>query len=60
MQRERASSESTGRLQAHADCRFVAPQGIESELRTYNTVITAYNMSRQAQEALKLLLTPAL
>ena len=51
MQRERASSESTERLQTHADCCFVALQGIESELRTYNIVITAYNMSRQASRS---------
>ena len=32
---------------------LVAMQGIEPEIRTYNTVIIACNMSGQAQEALK-------
>jgi pentatricopeptide repeat protein len=32
---------------------LLATQGIEPEIRTYNTVIIACNMSGQAQEALK-------
>ena len=40
-------------VSVHADGCLASLQGIEPEIRTYNTVIIACNMSGQAQEALK-------